>query len=255
MKQYKTPNIMSVDLVISPATSTEVLMNINDNGTLGTAMSLPLATTSDAGLLSADDKNNLDNLNANAILQNGNSFGGPVVIGSLTSDPINFTVGLGTVGILDSTGNLALNSISNLTDPSNALIDLNTTGTVITRSANDNNTTLTVNRNGGTGTPQEWLNGGGLIAFVDSGGTFGAAGIKNPNGSNLAYMSLSSTGAVISRSIVDSNPPLIVNRNGGSGNIQGWEDAGTQVAFVDGSGFIACAGIRDYASSNNAQID
>lgn len=52
----KTKKIMSVDLVIGTPGPIAVPMNINDNGTLGTPVSLPLGTPSAAGLISADDK-------------------------------------------------------------------------------------------------------------------------------------------------------------------------------------------------------
>ncbi|KAA5537434.1 hypothetical protein F0919_07095 [Taibaiella lutea] len=130
---------MSVDLVLGTATSTTQPLNINDNGTLGTPISLPSATTTNAGLMSADDKSKI-------ILQGGNTFGTDMVIGTKDNKSINFLTFNNVESRIMPNGYYYGPGISYYGGTNNSKVNTNVLGTIISRNIADGNAALTVNQ-------------------------------------------------------------------------------------------------------------
>jgi hypothetical protein len=106
------------------------------------------------------------------------------------------------------------------------------------------------------GNNMNFIRNGNLEAVITAAGLAMPAskGIVNLSSTFNASILPAASGTVITRSIADTNPPLIVNRDGGTGNIQLWQDASTSKAFVDGQGIFGGAGLKNSATGNNAYV-
>ncbi|KAA5537433.1 hypothetical protein F0919_07090 [Taibaiella lutea] len=172
---------MSVDLSLGAVTN----MSQTIDNTGGSGVTLPSATTSDAGLMSAADKVKADK----AILQGGNAFGTSMTIGTTDNEVVNIMVN-GVAKAVHRTANIGITvPLINDVSINNAQINLSTTGTVISRNVADGNPALDVNlaNTSSTGAIQRWQLGGSLRAFVNNAGSgtfgrlFAGPGLTQPN--------------------------------------------------------------------------
>jgi len=93
-------------------------------------------------------------------------------------------------------------------------------------------------------------------AYFESDGGLRTPILRNLATSANSTISVSNTGAVITRNVADTNPALIVNLANASatGNIQVWQKAGSASAFVNNSGEIGTSAILNLASFQNSLI-
>lgn len=156
---------MSFDLALGTVTGTT--QEITNTG--GSGVTLPSATTTDAGLMGADDKVDL----GNSIQQGGNAFAATMNIGTLDSNSLNFRTNNTLKGWFDaSTNNFYIASLANQTSVNNSLITLGGTGASVTSNKANSDTTLTVNNANAssTGNIQTWQKNSITVAEVNTGG-------------------------------------------------------------------------------------
>jgi hypothetical protein len=142
---------------------------------------------------------------------------------------------------ITSSGYFSGLGLLNFSDSNNGSIVMLNAGTTISRNIADSNSALIVNlaNASSTGNIQVWQKAGVAKAYINASGVlFPEGGVSNFSTGSNAYITLPSTGTVISRNIADSNPALIVNLANASatGNIQVWQKAGSDKAWVDNNG-------------------
>ncbi|KAA5537432.1 hypothetical protein F0919_07085 [Taibaiella lutea] len=126
---------MSVDLSLGAVTN----MSQTIDNTGGSGVTLPSATTTNAGLMSADDKSKI-------ILQGGNTFGSDMVIGTKDNKSINFLTFNNVESRIMPNGYYYGPGISYYGGTNNSKVNTNVIGTIISRNIADGNAALTVNQ-------------------------------------------------------------------------------------------------------------
>jgi len=133
---------MSVDL--SLGTVDGISQAINNTG--GSGVTLPSATGTTAGLMSAADKTIINDLDYTYIKQGGNPIVGNLILGMSGSHGYVFQSGGTTVATLDSGGSFAASSVKNIGGSAFAYVGLTSSGTAISRAVADANPVLLVNQ-------------------------------------------------------------------------------------------------------------
>jgi hypothetical protein len=208
------------DLSLGPVSATTLEIDI----TGGSGVVLPSATVSSAGLLDAVSKGKLDN----SIQQNGNSFGTSMNIGTNDSQIVNIrTTGASRMFVQNSW--VAFNvPLRNGVTENNSIVNLSTTGTVITRNVADANAALLVNQQnaGSTGNTLTLQNAGSNQLTVSNSGVLTVANLA---GAGTRIATANSTGVI---NTVSSVPVT----NGGTG-LSGAGTSG-QILVSNGSNFV-----------------
>jgi hypothetical protein len=93
-------------------------------------------------------------------------------------------------------------------------------------------------------------------AYFESDGGLRTPILRNLATSANSTISVSNTGAVITRNVADTNPALIVNLANASATaqIQVWQQAGNARAFVNRDGFIGSVGTHNITSADNSFV-
>jgi hypothetical protein len=104
---------------------------------------------------------------------------------------------------------------------------------------------------------QKWQLNGADKAFMLSNGSLFLPGIYSTSGSAFAGINTNSTGVVIARNQADANPALIVNlaNAGSTANVQTWQAAGSDVAWINKFGSIFGALVASSTGANNSRVD
>jgi hypothetical protein len=158
--------------------------------------------------------------------------------------------------IIDTFGNIGGESFYRRGNPNQGGISLATTGAQISRNIADTNPALIVNlaNASATGNIQVWQTAGVVQSFMTRFGHFGTfAGMLNATTGQNAFVSVPSTGTVISRDIADANSALKVNiiNASSTANIAEFQFTGTTQASVARDGIANFTGTPSNAQTGD----
>lgn len=146
----------------------------------------------------------------------------------------------------------------NKVDSANSRIDLNSTGSVISRNIADASSCLIVNQinTSSTGYIADFQFGGVDKAFISVSGNYYGAGLANASSSANAYIAMTSSGATVSHNIADANAALVINQIHASstGAILSLQSESVQKAYITKSGTLATPKISNLTTENNSAI-